>query len=89
MIKSLVSIEKEFSMEEVDKANPDWVKYVMIGFVGFIFLTAILFGCVGNNPAVQPKTINMKIEGNVSQVTVVEEHPCKDNWNFCDYIEKE
>ena len=44
MIKWLPAIEKEFSMEEVDKATPNWLKIVMIVFIIAIFTAACFWG---------------------------------------------
>lgn len=41
MIKSLPAIEKEFSMEEVEKANPGWVRVVLGLFVLIIIMVAV------------------------------------------------
>ena len=38
MIKMLPSIEKEFNMQEVDKATPNWLKVIMFVFVILLFI---------------------------------------------------
>lgn len=50
MLKSLVSIEKEFSMEEVANATPDWLKIVMLVFVITVIFTAACFW--GTEPSI-------------------------------------
>ena len=37
MFKPLPSVEKEFDMKEVDKATPNWIKFVMLIFVILLF----------------------------------------------------
>ncbi len=41
MFKILPAFEKEFSMEEVDKATPDWLKFVLLGFVILVLIGSI------------------------------------------------
>ncbi len=41
MIKSLPAIEKEFNMKEVEKANPSWLRAIMIAFVIIIIFGAV------------------------------------------------
>ena len=38
MFKPLPSVEKEFNMKEVDKATPNWLKFVMLIFVILLFI---------------------------------------------------
>jgi hypothetical protein len=42
MLKSLVSIEKEFDYTEVEYANPPWIKWIAIGFVAVVIIIAII-----------------------------------------------
>jgi len=44
MIKSLPAVEKEFDMNEVDKATPNWLKWIMMGFIVLLFFGLVFLG---------------------------------------------
>jgi hypothetical protein len=60
----------------------------MIRSLLVILAITFFIGCSVTQENPQPRTVIMTIDGNVSEVEVVGEHPCEGNWNFCDYVDE-
>ena len=53
--------------------------------ISLLFCFAVA-ACTGMPETQEPREVVMIINGNVQQVTVIPEHPCEGNWNFCDNV---